>query len=127
MSEFIQFISSLKDFKENEKIVIDKSKNDLDVLNYYSSLQTKINKKVTVLLKEILDVEKIEKENKDLYTLKESDFLKEINSPSFKKKINQILTEYDKDLKKAMFYSCKVYFLEKYFSKKEVFPSFHKM
>lgn len=127
MDEYIHFLSNLKDFNNNSKIVISSKTNDLDLLKYYVSIQTPINNKISILLEKIIDVKKLETENKALFSLDENSFLKEINSRNFKKKINEILTEYEKDQKKALFLSCKVYLLEKYFKNKDVFPSMHKM
>jgi len=127
MEDYIQFTSNLKDFKQDQKIVLTSKTSDLDVLKYYLSIQGPINKEVTLLLEKAIDVKKLEKENQDLFTLNEDDFLKELNSKKFKKKINEILEDYKKDQKKALYNSCKVYLLEKYFSKKEIFPSMHKM
>lgn len=127
MEDYILFSSSLKDFKNDKKIILNSKTSDLDVLKYYLSIQIPINKHISFLLEKIIDVKKLEKESKDLFALNETDFLKELNSKVMKKKINEILTDYEKDQKKALYSSCKVYILEKYFSKKEVFPSMHKM
>lgn len=127
MTEYIQFTSNFKDFKINEKLDFNSKTNSLDVLKYYISIQTPINLKITNLLEKILTVKKFETENKDLFLLDESSFIKEINSRNFKKKVNELLSDYEKDLKKALFLSCKVYIFEKYFSKKGILPSFHKM
>jgi len=127
MEDYIQFTSNLKDFKQDKKIVLTSKTSDLDVLKYYLSIQGPINKEVTLLLEKAIDVKKLEKENLNLFILNETDFLKELNSKKFKKKINEILEDYKKDQKKALYNSCKVYLLEKYFSKKKVFPSMHKM
>lgn len=127
MEDYIQFTSNLKDFKKDTKIVLTPKTSDLDVLKYYLSIQGPINKEVTLLLEKAINVKKLEKDNLSLFTLNETDFLKELNSKVMKKKINEILEDYKKDQKKALYSSCKVYLLEKYFSKKEVFPSMHKM
>jgi hypothetical protein len=127
MDEYVHLLSNLKDFNNNSKIVISSKTNDLDLLKYYISIQTPINNKINSLLENIIDVKKLETENKSLFSLDETNFVKEINSRNFKKKINEILTEYQKDQKKALFLSCKVYLIEKYFKNKSVFPSMHKM
>lgn len=127
MDEYIQFTSNIKDFKHDKKIILNSKINDLDILKYYVSIQQPINKKISLLLEKVIDVKKLETENQNLFSLNENDFIKELNSRNFKKKINEILIDYEKNQKKALFSSCKVYLLEKYFSKKEVFPSIHKM
>ncbi len=127
MDDYIQFTSNLKDLNIDKKINLTSKTNDLEVLKFYQSIQTSINQKVSLLLENVVDVKRVEKESKDLFLLDQDSFLKEINSRNFKKKINEVLTDYEKNLKKALFHSCKVYLIEKYFSKKEIFPSFHKM
>lgn len=127
MEEYIQFSSNWKNLKLDKKITITTKTSDLDIIKYYLSIQTPLNTEISSLLKGILDLNKLEKENSYLFSLNENDFFKEINSSSFKKKINGILGEYEKKQKVALFSCCKVYLLENYFSKKTIFPSMHKL
>jgi len=121
MDDYVQFTSTLKDFKTSSKIDLSSKINDIDLLNYYVSIQTPVNKQVSNLLEKVIDVKKLYDENQYLFSLKEDDFLKEINSRQFKKKINEILEDYKKDQKKHCLNLVKSIFLKNIFQKKKFF------
>jgi len=101
--EYIQFMSNIKDFNPDTKLVFNSKTTDLDILKYYISIQTPINKKITSLLEKVIDVKKLEQNNLALFKMDEDSFLKELNSSVFSKTIEKYLaTEYKSNLKEVI-------------------------
>lgn len=128
MSERIDFVSSVKGFTAVKKMNVDSTKKAEDILQFLVSIQVSTNSKIKSLLSEIVDVNKLVEENKDLFELDMPAFLTEIYSAKTKKKIKAVIPkELDKKIKDAFVEAVQVYLLEKYFLKNNKVIGYHQI
>lgn len=128
MSERIDFVSNVKGFTAVKKMNIDATKKSEDILQFLVSIQVSTNNKIKSLLAEIVDVEKLVSENKDLYDLDMPAFLTELYAAKTKKKINAVIPkDVDKKLKDGLYEAVLVYLLEDYFLKNKKVIGYHQI
>jgi len=103
MSEIINFISNTKEYRAVKKMKIVPGVKDLDILEFLVSVQVTTNLQILRLIEKIIDVNAFDIEISKLFTKDISSFIKEINSSSFLKIIDQVIKEeYKKDSKEIL-------------------------
>ncbi len=116
MEEKIEFVSSLKGFTAVKKMKLDGTKTPVDISQFLASIQITTNNKIKALLEEIIDINKLNDEAKDLMSLDMASFFNTVYTAKTKKLIVSVLPEdFNKKFKDAFVEAYQVYLIEKYF------------